>query len=71
MLNAEQIKSIVDLGEGYQAEFKRSVPSRVREIAEEVCAFANSAGGDISRQMGMFTINWKNSLRTIGERKVD
>ncbi|MCX6273174.1 MAG: putative DNA binding domain-containing protein [Bacteroidetes bacterium] len=47
MMNAEQIKSIIALGEGYQAEFKVSVPSKVREITEEVCAFANSAGGVI------------------------
>ena len=26
-------------------DFKRSVPSKVRDIAEEVCSFANSAGG--------------------------
>ena len=32
-------------GEGYNAEFKASVPKKVRELAEEVCAFANSAGG--------------------------
>lgn len=32
-------------GEGYNAEFKVSVPSKVREITEEICAFANAAGG--------------------------
>lgn len=46
-MNAEQIKSFIALGEGYQAEFKISVPSKVRELTEEVCAFANSAGGVI------------------------
>lgn len=44
-MKAEQIKSIVALGEGYQAEFKISVPSKVRDLTEEVCAFANAAGG--------------------------
>ena len=39
------IKSIVQSGEGYNAEFKISVPSKVRELAGEVCAFANASGG--------------------------
>ncbi len=46
-MDDKQIKSIIALGEGYQAEFKISVPSKVRELTEEVCAFANSAGGVI------------------------
>ena len=36
---------IVASGEGYNAEFKVSVPSKVRELTEAVCAFANAAGG--------------------------
>lgn len=32
-------------GEGYNVDFKRSVPSKVRELSEEVCGFANSSGG--------------------------
>lgn len=44
-MNTEQVLQIISMGEGYQAEFKRSVPSKLREIAEEVCAFANAAGG--------------------------
>lgn len=44
-MTAEQIKSIIALGEGYQAEFKVSVPSKVRDLTEEICAFANAAGG--------------------------
>lgn len=44
-MKVEQIKSLIALGEGYQAEFKVSVPSKVRELTEEICAFANSAGG--------------------------
>lgn len=42
---AKSITDIILLGEGYQAEFKRSIPSKTREISEEVCAFANAAGG--------------------------
>ena len=45
MVTADDIKILVASGEGYNAEFKVSVPSKVREITEEVCAFANAAGG--------------------------
>ncbi len=47
MISQIEIKSIVQSGEGYNSEFKRSVPSKVKEISEEVCAFANAAGGTI------------------------
>lgn len=45
MLNPTQIKSIAAAGEGYNAEFKVSIPSKIKEITEEVCAFANASGG--------------------------
>jgi len=45
MLNPNEIKSIVASGEGYNAEFKVSIPSNVKGITEEVCAFANASGG--------------------------
>ncbi|MFA9195933.1 ATP-binding protein [Flavobacterium sp. FBOR7N2.3] len=45
MLNPTEIKSIVASGEGYNAEFKVSIPSKIKEITEEVCAFANASGG--------------------------
>ena len=32
-------------GEGYNVDFKRSVPSKVKEISDEVAGFANAAGG--------------------------
>jgi ATP-dependent DNA helicase RecG len=44
-MDSAQIKTLVSLGEGYQAEFKVSVPSKVRDLTAEVCAFANAAGG--------------------------
>lgn len=47
MLNPTEIKSIIAAGEGYNAEFKVSVPSKIKEITEEVCAFANASGGVI------------------------
>ena len=45
MMTIEDLQLIVASGEGYNAEFKVAVPSKVREISEEVCAFANAAGG--------------------------
>jgi ATP-dependent DNA helicase RecG len=45
MLNPAEIKSIIASGEGYNAEFKVSIPSKIKEITEEVCAFANASGG--------------------------
>ena len=44
-LNESDIESIVQSGEAYHAEFKIRVPNKVKELAEEVCAFANAAGG--------------------------
>jgi ATP-dependent DNA helicase RecG len=45
MLTSEEIKVIVRNGEGFNVDFKITVPSKVRELTEEVCAFANAAGG--------------------------
>lgn len=45
MLTPTEIKSIITSGEGYNAEFKVSFPSKIKEITEEVCAFANASGG--------------------------
>ena len=45
MLNTENIQSLIDSGEGYHVEFKVRVPSKVRELTEEICAFANADGG--------------------------
>lgn len=47
MITPEDIKSIAASGEGYNAEFKIRVPNKVKEITEEICAFANSAGGTL------------------------
>jgi ATP-dependent DNA helicase RecG len=43
MLAAEELKSIIESGEGYNAEFRVRVPNKVKELTEEVCAFANAA----------------------------
>ena len=68
MVTPADIQSIVASGEGYNAEFKVSVPSKVRELTEEVCAFANAAGGivligvdDKNRILGITIDNAKRS----------
>jgi ATP-dependent DNA helicase RecG len=47
MLNSTEIKSLIASGEGYNVEFKKSIPSKVKEITEEICAFANASGGSL------------------------
>ena len=47
MLTINEIKSLISSGEGYNVEFKKSIPSKVKEITEEICAFSNAAGGTV------------------------
>lgn len=53
MLTSEEIKVLVNSGEGYNVDFKLKVPSKVRELSEEVCAFANAAGGYLLISFGL------------------
>lgn len=45
MITTEQIKQIIATGEGYNAEFKETIPSKTSELSREICAFANTTGG--------------------------
>ena len=47
MLNEKNIKSLIASGEGYNVEFKVSIPSKIKDVTEEICAFANAAGGTL------------------------
>ena len=40
----QKIKDIILTGEGYHIEFKQALD---KSLIDEVCAFANSSGGDI------------------------
>jgi ATP-dependent DNA helicase RecG len=60
MLTHGDIKLLIDSGEGYNAEFKLAVPNKVKEISEEVCAFANAAGGVL-----LLGVNDNNQLKGI------
>ena len=59
-LTEQDITSIAQSGEGYNTEFKISVPSKVRELTGEVCAFANAAGGTI-----LLGVDDKNEIKGI------
>ncbi|MFZ4428532.1 MAG: helix-turn-helix domain-containing protein [Saprospiraceae bacterium] len=47
MITSDDIKLLVSAGEGYNAEFKVAVPSKVKDLSEEICAFANASGGTL------------------------
>jgi len=47
MITADDIKLLTGAGEGYNAEFKVTVPTKVKDLSEEVCAFANAARGNL------------------------
>jgi ATP-dependent DNA helicase RecG len=47
MITDKDIKSIAASGEGYNAEFKVRLPNKVKEVTEEICAFANASGGTV------------------------
>ena len=44
MLNTETIQSLIDSGEGYNVEFKVRVPSKVRELTEEITSVPLKSG---------------------------
>lgn len=45
MIDENKALELMAQGEGQHVEFKESVPSKVRELSEEVCAFSNASGG--------------------------
>ena len=45
MIDEKKALDLIAQGEGQHVEFKESVPSKVRELSEEVCAFSNASGG--------------------------
>ena len=45
MIDEQKALELIAQGEGQHVEFKESVPSKVRELSEEVCAFSNASGG--------------------------
>src|SRR5258708_3397201 len=46
-MTSEELELLIKQGEGYNLEFKQSLPSKASDLAEEICAFANAAGGTL------------------------
>lgn len=46
-MSESDIRKLIASGEGNNLEFKQSIPSKALELAEEICAFVNAAGGTI------------------------
>ncbi len=57
MLTSSDVINLLPSGEGYNIEFKLALPAKLKEITEEVCAFANAAGGII-----LIGVNDKNQI---------
>jgi ATP-dependent DNA helicase RecG len=57
MIDEKKALELIEQGEGIHSEFKERIPSKVRELSEEVCAFANTEGGFI-----LIGINNKNEI---------
>lgn len=60
MLDSINLLSIVNSGEGYNAEFKVNIPSNLKSITEEVCAFANASGGVV-----LIGVDDKNTIKGV------
>jgi len=45
MMTTQQIESLIAQGEGYNLEFKQTLPSKLSELSTELCAFSNAGGG--------------------------
>jgi ATP-dependent DNA helicase RecG len=60
MLNSTDIIAIVNSGEGFNAEFKVNLPSNLKSITEEVCAFANASGGIV-----LIGVDDKNTIKGV------
>lgn len=41
MNKKETLQSLLNSGQGNKLEFKVRIPSKVRELTEQICAFAN------------------------------
>lgn len=46
-IKEKDILDFISIGENDKIEFKIAVPSKVRELSEEICSFANAQGGVI------------------------
>ena len=45
IMKLQELELLIQEGEGYNVEYKQSFPSKLSELATELCAFANANGG--------------------------
>jgi ATP-dependent DNA helicase RecG len=44
-MTLQELELLIQEGEGYNVEYKQAFPSKLSELATELCAFANANGG--------------------------
>ena len=44
-MTSQELTLLIKQGEGDNLEFKQSLPSKASDLADEICAFVNAAGG--------------------------
>lgn len=44
-MTLQELELLIQQSEGYNIEYKQSFPSKLSELATELCAFANASGG--------------------------
>lgn len=75
MLNEIELRSLIASGEGYNAEFKVRFPSKVKDLTEEICAFANAAGGTlligVDDRNNIQGVSFDNAKRSALQNSVD
>ena len=75
MIDEKKAQDLISQGEGQHIEFKENVPSKVRELSEEVCAFANSSGGyvliGVNDNQGFSKVSIDNSKRSAIQDSLD
>lgn len=70
-----ELRSLIASGEGYNAEFKVRFPSKVKDLTEEICAFANAAGGTlligVDDRNNIQGVSFDNAKRSALQNSVD
>lgn len=69
MLTAKDIKSIIKGGEDYNVEFKVRLPNKLKELTEEICAFANAAGGILFKSSDFNNARFQNKTNYSNQHK--
>ena len=67
-MTPQELEQLIQQGEGYNLEFKQSIPSKASDLAKELCAFANANGGivlvGVDDKGKIVGVNTANSIRS-------